>query len=252
MSSSLRERRSDRREILDFTVSEDTAAGAYRQLALLHLWLGDTAAIITALRRDRLPVRRVLDIGCAGGQVLEIVARRLGLEAVGVDLKPPRARAPVRILEADAVHDPLPEADVAISLHTAHHLDEEALAALIRNVGRSCRRFILLDVVRHWLPLALFRTFIAPFALPVVAADGLTSFCRAYTPRELGRIAEAALEGTGSSFACRLAPLLIRQVLDIQYRANRNSGAVPSAVRCSLHHVRTHGAFPILAGELQL
>jgi hypothetical protein len=36
------------------------------------------------------------------------------------------------------------------------------LLDLIRNVGRSCRRFILLDlVVRHPLPLALFR--LVPF-----------------------------------------------------------------------------------------
>jgi hypothetical protein len=96
-------------------------------------------------------------------------------------------------------------------------MSETDLEELILNVGRSCRRFILLDLVRHWLPLALFRTFIAPLVCSIDAEDGNRSIRRSYTPDELRRIAASALGGTGSTFRLHIAPLNNRQVLDISY-----------------------------------
>lgn len=218
MSSRLPTRRSIEPEILDFTVPEEMAARAYRQLALLHRWLGDTAAVVAAIRRDPGPVRRILEVGCAGGHVLHTVARRLNVEVIGVDLKPLASHAPVRIVRGDAVRDELPQADVAFCMHTAHHFDERALASMIRNVGRVCRRFIVLDLVRHPLPAALFRLFVAPFASPVVASDGMTSFRRAYTPGELRAVAADAIAGTAGRFRLTVNPFRIRQMLDIRFQ----------------------------------
>ena len=217
--------RKNQAEILDRNgVPDELVARAYRDLARIHHWLGDTNSIVRAISRDPLPVRRVLDVGCATGLVLHEVQRRLGVDVVGVDINPhPCIAAPVPILQADARRDPLPRADVAFSMHLGHHLREHDLAHLIRNVGRFCRRFILLDLVRHPLPLALFRLFIAPLICPIDAVDGQRSIRRSFTSVELHNITASALAGTPGSFRLSVAPLHARQVLDISYAGAKDA-----------------------------
>ncbi len=192
--------RSSEAEILDRPgVPEDLVKRAYRDLTRIHRLLGDTAAIISALRRDPRPVHRVL-------------------EAVGIDLmQASTPGAPFPIVQADAVRDALPEADVAYSMYLAHHLTEDDLVALIRNIGRFCRRFILLDLVRHPVPLNLFRLFLAPFVSPIVASDGRVSIRRSYTPAELEYQVRRALGNSGCRFRHSVSPLYIRQIVDISY-----------------------------------
>jgi SAM-dependent methyltransferase len=200
-------------ELLDTgELPDPLVARAYRDLTALHRFLGTPAALIRAIRRDPLPVRRVLDIGCGHGAMLAEIRDRLGVDVIGADLRPP-ADAPVPIVMADAVRDRLPAADVAISICMAHHLSESELVELIGNAGRSCRRFILVDLVRHWLPLTLFRVFVTPFFSHVAVADGIASVRRAYTPQELARIARRA----GAPYRHSIAPFYTRQTLDITY-----------------------------------
>jgi SAM-dependent methyltransferase len=200
-------------ELLDTERFPDAVvARAYRDLTRLHRFLGHTPALIRAIRRDPLPVRRVLDIGCAHGAVLAEIRKRLGVEVIGADLRPP-ADALVPVVAVDAVRDRLPDADIAISICLAHHLSDAELAALIRNAGRSCRRFILVDLVRHWLPLTLFRVFVTPFFSPVAVADGMASVRRAYTPGEFAQVARE----TGVQFRHSVAFGYSSQTLDITY-----------------------------------
>ncbi len=211
--------RENEREMLETdSVPDDQVWRAYRDLARIHRFLGDTGFVVRAIRRDPFPVRRILDVGCATGSVLEDVSRRLGVEALGIDLKPPQpVSSAVPILQADAVRDSLPSADVAFSMYLGHHLTEADVVRLIRNVGRFCRRFILMDLVRHPLPLALFRLFVSPFVSRVVSVDGRTSIRRSYTPSELALIASEALAGSSGTFRHSVAPLYARQVVDISY-----------------------------------
>jgi SAM-dependent methyltransferase len=191
---------------------------AYRDLTRIHRLLRDTAAVAKAIRRNPFPVRRILDIGCGHGGVLRDLRRRLTVEVVGVDLRPPKfALTDVPIICADAVRDPLPTADLAFSMNVGHHLSPEDLAALMRNVGRYCRRFFLLDLVRHPLPLALFRIFVAPLVSRLAAADGKVSVRRSYTPAELRDITAEAIAGAGASFRHHVSPFYIRQSVDIWY-----------------------------------
>ena len=211
--------RSFEREILDGNgVPEELVARAYRELTTIHRLLGNTRYLIGVLRRDPQPVRRVLDVGCGRGEILKVVTRALGVEGAGADLSPGDATS-AEIVKADAVRDLLPRVDVAYSVFVAHHLSDVELIEMIRNVGRSCRRFILMDVVRARIPLVLFRTFVAPFVSPITAADGQTSIRRAYTPRELGALVERALAGTDAQFRHVVAACGLRQVVDITYAA---------------------------------
>jgi SAM-dependent methyltransferase len=212
-------RRSLEREMLDDpALPEDVAQRCYLDLDRINRFLGNNRAILRALRGGPKPVRSVVDIGCGSGTLLVEIRKKLGIEATGVELRPPRVEPPgIVIVKLDAFREPLPKADAAISMLTAHHLSEDELVELIRNAARSCPRLILLDLVRHWLPLALYRTFVAPLVSPVTAADGALSVRRAYTAGELRTIAARALLHPPARLRHSVAPGCVRQVLDITF-----------------------------------
>jgi hypothetical protein len=150
--------------------------------------------------------------------LLAEIHRKLGVDVVGFDLRPAPAAA-VRILTGNAAVDPLPEADVALAVCLIHHLSEADVINLIRNVSKTCRRLIVLDLVRHWIPLTLFRVFMSPFLHRINSADGITSVKRAYTPRELRSIVEEAIKGTDTRIVHTVAPFYIRQIIDLEFMA---------------------------------
>lgn len=188
----------------------------HRDLARIHRLLGSFPTIERFLRSDDLPVTKVLDIGCGGGALLEYLQRRTGLEVVGVDQKPGVQRG-IEIIAANAVTDPLPQADVAISSLVAHHLTREENIALIRNVSKSCRRFIILDLIRHPLPLVFFTIFICRVIGREAAVDGRQSIRRAFTTDEFADMVRTAIKGTGATFTIDVPTFLSRQIIDIRF-----------------------------------
>ena len=82
----------------------------HRDLARVHRLLGSFSTIERFLRKDEKPVRRVLDIGCGGGDLLSFLRRRMGVEVIGIDLKPGRQNG-IPVIAADATRQLLPEAD---------------------------------------------------------------------------------------------------------------------------------------------
>ena len=169
----------------------------YKDLTWTHRCIGNIRALVLELGRHKTPLRRVLDIGCGGGELLLEIHRKMGVETIGIELREPGiSHAAVPIIQADAVRDTLPSCDVALAVCLAHHLSDECLVEIIRNVGRFCKRLLILDLVRHPLPLLLFRCFVAPFVYWINAADGVTSIQRSYTPAELGSLVRRALEGS--------------------------------------------------------
>lgn len=200
----------------DPSLPEEVAAQAYRDLARTQCLLRNPAAILDRLRKSPTPIHRVLDIGCGHGALLEEIRRELGVDVIGVDLRPvPRSNVP--IVTGNAAVDPLPLADVALTVCMVHHLTEDEVVAMIRNVAKSCRRLILLDLVRHWMPLALFRVFLSPFLHRINSADGITSIKRSYTPAELRSIVDKAVKGSSARVDHKVAPFNIRQIVDINW-----------------------------------
>ena len=206
-------------EIIDDpNLPEETLSLVYRDLTRTHRFLGNIRALVLALRRNAKPLRRVLDIGCGRGELLLEIRRKMGVEAIGVDVRVADAFRPgVPIIQADAVRDPLPPCDVALAVCVAHHLADEHLVEMIQNVGRFSKRFVILDLVRHPLPLLLFRCFVAPFVHWINAADGVSSIRRSYTPVELESLVRLALQGSAGTYRHSVGPLYIRQIVDISY-----------------------------------
>jgi len=207
-------------EIIDDpNLPEETLALVYKDLTWTHRFIGNIRALILELGRHQTPLRRVLDIGCGGGELLLEIQRKMGVETIGIELREPGKFHPaVPIIQADAVRDTLPSCDVALAVCVAHHLPDECLVELIRNVGRSCKRFLILDLVRHPLPLLLFRCFVAPFIYWINAADGVTSIRRSYTPAELESLVRRALEGSPWTYRHSVGLFYIRQIVDISYQ----------------------------------
>ena len=186
----------------------------HKDLARVHMLLGSFPTLGKFIRNDKQPVRSVIDIGCGGGALLRYLRRKLNVEVTGVELKPGK-RTDIPVIAANAITDPLPRADVAVSAFVAHHLSPEENIAMIRNVSKSCRRFIILDLVRHPMPLWLFTIFIYPLIGHEAAVDGRQSVRRAYTPDEFRDIVRTAIAGASATFTTDVSPLLSRQVIDV-------------------------------------
>ena len=212
-------KRSFDREIMDDpNLPEETLILVYKDLTRTHRFLGNIRALVFELGRNTNPLRRVLDIGCGRGELLLEIQRKMGVETVGVDVRVPRTfHSGVPIIQADAVRDPLPACDVALAVCVAHHLGDEHVVELIRNVGRFCKRFVILDLVRHPLPLLLFRCFVAPFIHWINAADGVSSIRRSYTPAELESLVRRALDGSPGTYRHSVGLFYVRQIVDISY-----------------------------------
>ncbi len=207
-------------EIMDSEeISAEALVHVYSQIQLVHRWLGNTRAVLNLLHQQP-PFKRVLDIGCGQGGLLLEIRKHLGVEVVGLDLRPAPLLSTIPIFAGNAARDPLPEADVAVCMMLAHHLSEAELIGMIRNVSRSCRRFLILDLVRHPVPLWLFRAFVAPFLGRINALDGQTSIRRAFTAAEMREIVRLAVAGSSrpvKRIRHSVSPLWTRQIVDISW-----------------------------------
>jgi SAM-dependent methyltransferase len=188
----------------------------HHDLVTVHRLLGTYRTVARFLRADPLPIRRVLDIGCGGGDLLQYLQAKLGVDVVGIDPRPGPADG-VEIVAGDALRDPLPEADVAVCTMLNHHLTPEENIALIRNVARSARRFLILDLIRHPLPLVLFTTFLCPLIGREAGADGRQSIRRSYTPDEFRALVDAAVDGIQAQVSVDVPVFRSRQVIDIRF-----------------------------------
>jgi SAM-dependent methyltransferase len=211
--------RSLKPEIMDQPhASAEVTRKFHRDLALVHRLMGNWDQILDRLKTDP-ELRSVVDIGCGDGEMLKRVRDRLKIgNVIGVDIKPPDCVIPgITVTTADATRDLLPLADTAVCVMMLHHLTDHQVAALIRNVGRSAKRFICLDLVRHPLPLVFFTVFICPLLSRVSAVDGRQSIRRSFTGEELHTVVDHAIAGSGATFEHWISPIYARQMIDIRW-----------------------------------
>jgi 2-polyprenyl-3-methyl-5-hydroxy-6-metoxy-1,4-benzoquinol methylase len=156
-----------------------------------------------------MPVR-VLDIACGGGDVALALASRsrstgrdIRVEACDIShsaVSLARARASARGLDVrffalDALTDPIPDGyDVITCTLFLHHLDTQDAAHLLRRVGRSARRLVLVDdLIRSRLGYVLAVAGCRLLSRSrLVRHDGPASVAGAFTVEEVRALAESA------------------------------------------------------------
>lgn len=184
---------------------------ALRGLSLLNACSGSVWALWQPIRRLSASLNRrdlrILDIatGSADNAIgLWELGQRAGLnlQIDGCDISDTalevartaaaKAGAPSKFFRLDAINDNIADDyDVIMTSLFAHHLDEEQLVALLKNMSKSTKHMVIVnDLVRSYSSLLM--VFLATQVLsrsPVVHFDGPTSVRASYTTEELRDIA---------------------------------------------------------------
>ncbi|WP_255821003.1 methyltransferase domain-containing protein [Leucobacter allii] len=147
--------------------------------------------------------RRILDIGCGGGDVLRRLvrlARRDGFDVEGLGIDPDPVACAVaregprlpgvafRKLGSRELAIAGERFDVVVSNHLLHHLDRASFdAVLVDSAALASRRSVHADIARSTTAYAAFAVLAAPVAPGTfLRIDGLRSIRRSYTRAELG------------------------------------------------------------------
>jgi len=206
--------RLDREELLDLGYG-DVSDVAYnlREMERTNRYLGG----YRALTRHLFPrlaaagnLASVVDIGTGGAGLPRLIAEWarghkvqvsvLAVDRAGRHLTVAAASAEpypeIMLVQADGHCLPLPcrGADYTISSLLLHHFAPESLKRLLRASYEASRcGLVMTDLVRGWLPYFAFRLVQPIFARNFLTRqDGATSIRRAYKPRELLALAQAA------------------------------------------------------------
>lgn len=191
----------------------DKLRRTYARFPIVNRFVSAPGALYREFVRPHLSTTgpsTLLDIGCGGGEMalwMVRMAARDGFELLATGIDPdPRAHAYALSRARDvapgaavayrrATSSDLAAAgerfDVVISNHVLHHLDDAALAGLLRDTEALARGVAVhADLRRSRTAYALFAVAAVPLAPgSFIRADGLTSIRRSHTAPEL----EAAL-----------------------------------------------------------
>jgi SAM-dependent methyltransferase len=205
-------RRTELLDRLDLPAAE--LAGSMADLARLNSY-GATRAILAHLapffdgRPGAAPLR-ILDVGSGGadiplalagwaerrGRAARVLALDIHLEVVRVAARAAADAPAVRVVAGDALAAPVRpgSVDVAMCSLVLHHLPEDGVVALLRELAALARLGVVVsDLRRGWV--SLLGVWLATRAISrnrVTRHDGPLSVRRAYTPAELARLAARA------------------------------------------------------------
>lgn len=192
-------------ELLDLGVPEAEVVRSLADLRFVNRWMGARGSLLRAVSPHLGPGSRILDVGCASGDVLAFLASRVSgpVLAVGLDVRPLHLRAAppaVRRIVGDVRALPFRERsfDVVTASLFMHHFDSAELPGLLRGLFRLARRVLVVsDLHRSLVPFLLGRAlFPLLFESPVSVSDGLVSIRRGFRPEEMrSAFADAGLPG---------------------------------------------------------
>ena len=185
-----------------------------REIAFINRYVGDGRALKKSLlheieQRD-LSEFSVLDVGCGSGELLRIIAEfaaKTGRKAslTGIDLNPissattrneSRKFPEIVSVRADALKLPFRDGafDYAISSLFFHHLTDEQIVTVLKEMSRVARRGILvIDLHRHPIAYLAYKIFCMAFRIsPLVRHDGALSVRKGFRNSEFEHLSKAA------------------------------------------------------------
>ncbi|HVF30914.1 MAG TPA: methyltransferase domain-containing protein [Pyrinomonadaceae bacterium] len=185
-----------------------------REIAFINRHFGDKRALEKTLLREieASDVREfsVLDVGCGSGELLRIIAdhaAKNGRDALltGLDLNPisstttqnlSRDYAEIVTVQGDALRLPFADGsfDYAISSLFFHHLSDQHIVDVLREMSRVTRRgVVVIDLHRDRVAYLGYKVFCFVFRISeLVRHDGSLSIRKGFRVGELENLAERA------------------------------------------------------------
>lgn len=194
--------------------SPEEYEGCLVELRRVNRWLGDNRALknslLVGVEQQKLETFSVLDVGAGSGELLRVIARWARTQnrranLTGLELNERSATSilqestdfpEVNAVRGNALALPFPDNsfDFAISSLFTHHLRNDAVVSVLKEMNRVAHRGIfVIDLHRH--PLAyLFYTTVGKLFLHnrLIRSDGALSILRSFKPAEFRRLAEDA------------------------------------------------------------
>jgi len=207
--------RSNRLENIDVgSYTAEEYEGCIAELQLVNDWMGDARTLANTffkeLSRSSGSSFSVLDVGAGSGHLLRATAnwtRKSGkrLSAVGLELNERSAQAiieespeydEIKSVQGDALRLPFADRsfDYVISSLFTHHLTDNQIVAVYREMRRVCsRRIFVIDLNRHPMAYLLYTT-VGKLLLHnrLLREDGALSILRSFKPQELLDLAQRA------------------------------------------------------------
>jgi SAM-dependent methyltransferase len=198
-------------DIGDYTAEE--YEGCIVELQRANRWFGDSRALRTSLlseiARTQLISFSLLDVGAGSGELLRVIAKwaaknSYNARLTGVELNARSARAMaeqsaifgVDVVRANAFSLPFADNqfDYAICSLFTHHMENQGVVEILRELGRVARRELLvIDLHRHPVSYYFYTTLGKLFFHNrLLREDGALSILRGFKPPELSDLAGRA------------------------------------------------------------
>lgn len=197
----------------DLSISDERLETVLGEIDHVNRWLGGYRVSLGAFPHTS-PLK-VLDVACGGGDFLAATVRwslrsKIQVEATGLDLNPATlAFARQRLIRAlgepaaQRIHldvgdaTALPYADLTFDVAHAglflHHLPDDRIVQVLRELKRVARHVVINDLHRHPLAWYAIRAVGALLrASPMFRADAPHSVLRGFTRQEFEHLLRAA------------------------------------------------------------
>jgi len=191
-------------ELLDLLAAEDPRARASRRDLVRINFVMRQQAIMARLLRPLAAPRRLADLGSGDGRLLLAVARRMAAHWQGVtallvdrqDIVSPQTRAGFSALGwkcesvTGDIFEVMPHLDAEIITANLflHHLEDVALARLLRLAAEKARGFVACEPRRSQSALLASRMVFALACNHVTRHDAVASVRAGFDGRELWRL----------------------------------------------------------------
>lgn len=211
-------KRSEEEEIMDdLHCHGEVVAQTLKELEFINSWLGGNQVTLNALNKflqadqssSKMPLK-IADLGCGGGDMLKLIAKKarqkkIKVDLIGVDANPfiidyahknTRAFPEIRYQQHDVLSDTFKKEkyDIVNCTLFCHHFDTEVLKNFLQNLKKQTNIAIIInDIHRHWFAYYSIKWLTAFFSKSaMVKYDAKLSVLKAFRKKELEEIIQEA------------------------------------------------------------